>query len=546
VKDSDLRLIQKMSFVLSIDQGTSSSRCILFDKSSHQVAVHQLDHEQITPGQGQVEHDAEEIWRNVHTCINEVMKKSNLRVSDINSVGITNQRETTIAWNRKTGKPYHNAIVWSDTRTAPICDTISKGNIDLLRLRTGLPIAPYFSASKIVWLFENVPGLREDCERGEACVGTMDSFLIYKLTNGTRHVTDPTNASRTLCMNIDTLQWDDYCLEKFNIPRECMPKIQPFTSGEFGRVSNPTCACIDNVLIGSVLGDQQAALFGQTCFGAGEAKNTYGTGAFLLMNTGTEAKQSKKGLLTTVAYKNGPDAPPVYALEGSVASCGSLIQWLRDKLQIISSVEESETLARQAKDNGGMYFVPAFAGLHAPYWDATARGCMVGMTAFNEKMHVTRAALEAAAFQTEEVLRAMRTDSGIDFKSLKVDGGMTKNELLMQFQSDVLNVPLYCPTNPETTALGAAFAAGLAGGLWKDEDELKQTWAVSRTFEPEMDEKKRESLLREWQKAVQKSRGWTTDDDKSGLVQGFTTPFQLIGFGLLFGVVLQRSILSKW
>jgi glycerol kinase len=538
-----------MAYVLSIDQGTSSSRCIIFDKQSQQVAAHQLEHKQYFPAQGQVEHDPEEIWSNVRTCINEVMQKAQLKASDINSVGITNQRETTIAWNRKTGKPYYNAIVWNDTRTVPICNAIANGNIDLLRACTGLPIAPYFSASKLIWLFENVPGLREDAESGAAAVGTVDSYLIFKLTNGSVHKTDLTNASRTLCMNIDSLQWDNYCLDKLGIPKRCLAEIAPFTSGEFGHVSAPECACIDGVLIGGVLGDQQAALFGQTCFDPGEAKNTYGTGAFLLMNTGTQAKQSRTGLLTTVAYKNGKNSPAVYALEGSVAYCGSLIQWLRDNLQIISSIPESEELARAVDDSGGMYFVPAFAGLHAPYWDSTARGCMVGMTAFNTKAHVARAALEAPAFQTEEVLRAMRTDSNIELKSLKVDGGMTKNELVMQFQSDLLNVPLYCPTNAETTALGAAFAAGLAGGLWKDEEELKTTWAVAKTFSPSMSAEKRRSLLKQWQKAVQRSRAWDVDTDSdslfSSVVAGFSQPFKILGFGVLFGMVLHRSFLAK-
>ena len=471
------------------------------------------------------------------------MKKSKLSKTDINSVGITNQRETTVAWDRKTGEPLHNAIVWNDTRTASICTEIAKGDIDRLRSRTGLPIAPYFSGSKLAWLLRHVEGLRDRCEKGEVCFGTVDSFLIWHLTGGMRHVTDLTNASRTLLMNIESLAWDEHCIKTFDVPRTCLPEIMPFTSGEFGHISATAgLGVLDGVLIGGVLGDQQAALFGQTCFGKGEAKNTYGTGAFLLMNTGTACKHSKTGLLTTIAYKNGADSSPVYALEGSVAYCGSLIQWLRDNLQIISTIPEVEKLAREVEDSGGMYFVPAFAGLHAPYWDQTARGCMVGMTAFNTKQHVARAALEAPAFQTEEVLRAMRTDSGIALTSLKVDGGMTKNELVMQFQTDLLDVELLCPSNPETTALGAAFAAGLAGRLWSNEDELKATWHASRVYVPKMDAEHRSGLLANWQKAVSKSRGWDTSGDKKPWWAQPSKMIQALTFGVVFGTIVGRAL----
>ena len=507
-------------YVLSIDQGTSSTRAIIFDKNGRKIASHQLEHQQYYPQEGYVEHDPLEIFDNVLKCIKSVIKESKLTSKDIKSIGITNQRETTVVWNKNTGKPYYNAIVWNDLRTTELCNNIINENgIDVLRPIVGLPISPYFSGTKLLWLLNNVKNLKEEANNGNALFGTIDCYLIWKLTNGKSHVTDLTNPSRTLLMNINTLKYDDKCLKILGnniIPKSMLPEIKQFTSGEFGYVSNNVIAELKDVLIGGVLGDQQAALFGQTCFDIGEAKNTYGTGAFLLMNTGKKPMKSNNGLLTTMAYKLSENDDAIYALEGSVAYCGSLMQWLRDNMNLYNDVIETENIAKSVNDNGGVYFVPAFAGLHAPYWDSSARGLIVGMTAYNNKAHIVRAALEAAAYQVSEVLLAMNHDSNVILKSLKVDGGMTKNSLVMQFQSDLLNVPILCPANAETTALGAAFAAGLAKKcVWKSLDEIKQTWNPSAQWTPNMEDETRKHYLKMWKKAVSRSRKWNHDNDNN-------------------------------
>lgn len=505
------------SFVLSIDQGTSSSRAILFSKDGSVASMHQLEHQQFYPCPGWVEHDAEEIWRSVKECVERATEKAKASAKNIAAIGITNQRETTVVWNKHSGKPYNNAIVWNDTRTRSICDRLSKiGGQDRFRSKTGLPLATYFSFSKLIYLLETVPCLLEDALRGDALFGTIDTFLIWKLTGGKVHATDVTNASRTLLMNLSTLEWDDEILAAFKIPLRMLPAI--FSSSEvFGLVATSSPSnnygidAVAGVPIGGVLGDQQAALFGQTCLRVGDAKCTYGTGAFLLMNTGKNIVHSDSGLLTTVAYKLGKDSPPIYALEGSVAYSGSLIQWLRDNIQIISSAQASEEIAREVEDNGGVYFVPAFAGLYAPYWRGDARGCICGLTAFNTKHHIVRAALEAAAFQVAEVLEAMKMDSAVDILTLKVDGGMTKNNLLMQFQSDIIGAPLAAPSVVETTALGAAFAAGLAVGFWKETD-FQRIWMMGNEWRPAMPLAERQDRMRMWHKALARSLLWVEKD----------------------------------
>ncbi|SOD88233.1 glycerol kinase GlpK [Spirosoma fluviale] len=496
------------SYIAAIDQGTTSTRCIVFDRQGKIVSLAQKEHKQIYPQPGWVEHDPEEIWRNTLEVIALARIKGKLSVQDIKAVGITNQRETTVVWNRRTGKPYYNAIVWQDMRTADLVLEFSANGHgqDRFRAKTGLPLATYFSGLKLKWLLDHVPGLREDAERGDAIFGNMDTFVVWNLTGGTDgglHLTDVTNASRTQLMNLHTLDWDDSLLSDFTVPRVMLPQIRP-SSEVYGTVSSEV---LPGVPVAGILGDQQAALVGQTCYEPGQAKNTYGTGCFLLMNTGTELRTSTCGLLTTVAYQF-QNEPVHYALEGSVAITGALVQWLRDNLGMIKKSTDIETLARTVEDNGGAYFVPAFSGLYAPHWKADARGVIAGLTRFVTKGHIARAVLEATAYQTVDVVRAMEQDAGVSLKSLRVDGGMVVNSLLMQFQSDVLNGPVICPRMTETTALGAAYAAGLAVGYWQNLDDLRQNWGVAKTYEPNMDDAKRTKLMRGWQKAIERSFGW--------------------------------------
>ncbi|ADB41897.1 glycerol kinase GlpK [Spirosoma linguale] len=496
------------SYIAAIDQGTTSTRCIVFDRQGKIVSVAQKEHKQIYPQPGWVEHDPEEIWRNTLEVIALARIKGKLSVQDIKAVGITNQRETTVVWNRRTGKPYYNAIVWQDMRTADLVLEFSANGLgqDRFREKTGLPLATYFSGLKLKWLLDHVPGLREDAERGDAVFGNMDTFVVWNLTggvNGGLHLTDVTNASRTQLMNLHTLNWDDSLLSDFTVPRAMLPQIRP-SSEVYGTVSSEV---LPGVPVAGILGDQQAALVGQTCYEPGQAKNTYGTGCFLLMNTGTELRKSTCGLLTTVAYQF-QNEPVHYALEGSVAITGALVQWLRDNLGIIKKSTDIETLARTVEDNGGAYFVPAFSGLYAPHWKADARGVIAGLTRFVNKGHIARAVLEATAYQTVDVVRAMEQDAGVSLKSLRVDGGMVVNSLLMQFQSDVLNGPVICPRMTETTALGAAYAAGLAVGYWQNLDDLRQNWGIAKTYEPNMDDAQRTKLMRGWQKAIERSFGW--------------------------------------
>ena len=493
-------------YIAAIDQGTTSTRCILFDHGGNIVSMDQAEHRQIYPQPGWVEHDALEIWARVEGVIACALEKAGLTTKDIAAVGITNQRETTVVWDRATGKPVYNAIVWQDTRTDEICHELTKeGGQDRLRLKTGLPLATYFSGPKIKWILDNVPGVREKAEAGELLFGTMDTWVIWNLTG--KHVTDVTNASRTLLMNLETLDWDEEILALLDIPPAILPKI--YSSSEvYGEVF-PTRweDGLQGVPVAGDLGDQHAALFGQTCFSAGEAKNTYGTGCFMLMNTGEKPVLSKSGLLTTLGYKIG-ESPAVYALEGSIAVTGALVQWLRDNLGMIQKSSDVEALARSVEDAGGIYFVPAFSGLFAPYWRSDARGVIVGLTRYANKGHIARAALEATAYQTREVMDAMEKDSGVKLTALKVDGGMVFNELLMQFEADILDVPVIRPRVSETTALGAAYAAGLAVGFWKDYDELRANWGKDKEWRPSMPAKKRDALYAGWKKAVTRTFDW--------------------------------------
>jgi glycerol kinase len=495
------------SYIGAIDQGTTSSRFIMFDRSGRIVSSAQIEHEQIYPQPGWVEHDPEEIWRNTQGVITEAMEARGLRPEDLAAIGITNQRETTVVWHRKRGKPIYNAIVWQDTRVAPaVAEFSAHGGQGRYRDRTGLPLAAYFSGLKICWILENVAGARAQAEAGDLLFGNIDTFLIWHLTGGVHggvHVTDVTNASRTQLMNINTLQWDREILKDFDIPIGMLPKIVS-SSEVYGPAQ---LASIAGVAIAGDLGDQQAALVGQACFTPGEAKNTYGTGCFMLMNTGEKAVLSNFGLLTTLAYKFGTK-PACYALEGSIAITGALVQWLRDNLGLIEKSSDIEALARMVSDNGGVYFVPAFSGLYAPYWKDDARGVIAGLTRFVNKGHIARAVLEATAFQVREVFDAMVKDSGITLDVLRVDGGMVMNDLLMQFQADMLAKPVVRPMVKETTALGAAYAAGLAVGFFKDTDELVANWAVDRRWEPTMDERSRERLYHFWNKAVTRSFEW--------------------------------------
>lgn len=487
-------------YIGAIDQGTTSSRFIVFDKDGNIVTVDQREHEQITPKAGWVEHDPKEVWTRTREVIGGALANSKLEAGDIAAVGITNQRETTVVWDRKTGEPVYNAIVWQDTRTDKIVREL--GEADQLRQATGLPLSTYFSGPKIKWILDNVDGARERAENGDLAFGTMDSWVIWNLTGGEQHVTDVTNASRTLLMDLKTLDWHEPSLELMGIPRSMLPEIKS-SSEVYGEVKG---TAIGGTPIAGILGDQQAALFGQTCFDRGDAKNTYGTGSFLLVNTGEEIVHTEK-LLTTAGYKLG-DGKVTYALEGSIAVTGALIQWLRDRLKIIDSAPEVQDLAKTVDDNGGVYFVPAFSGLFAPYWRDDARGVIVGLTAYANRGHIARAALEAAAWQSREVVDAANDVADVPFTDLRVDGGMTGNDLLMQFQADVLGVPVIRPKVTETTALGAAYAAGLATGFWASQDELRERWAEDKRWEPQMDEEQREQEYARWKKAVQRTLDW--------------------------------------
>ena len=499
-------------YVIAIDQGTTSSRAIIFDKAGSVISIGQLEHEQIFPRAGWVEHDPMEIWDNTREVIGQALSKANLTRHDIEAVGITNQRETAVVWDRNTGLPIYNAIVWQDTRTQPIVDRLAAdGGVERFKAKVGLPLATYFSGTKIVWILENVEGAREKAEAGDLMFGTTDSWVLWNLTGGLEggvHATDVTNASRTMFMDLATLQWDDEILAAFGVPKSMLPEIRS-SSEVYGLVNEHSL--LREVPIAGILGDQQAATFGQAAFDQGEAKNTYGTGNFLIFNTGTEIVHSKNGLLTTLGYKLG-DAAPHYALEGSIAVTGALVQWLRDNLGMISTSAEIETLAQTVDDNGGAYFVPAFSGLFAPYWRADARGALVGLTRFVNKGHIARAALEATAFQTREVLDAVNADSGVPLTELKVDGGMISNNTLMQFQADIIGVPVVRPVVAETTALGAAYAAGLAVGFWSDLDELRANWQEDSRWTPQMGEPERNRQLRNWKKAVTKTFGWVDED----------------------------------
>lgn len=494
-------------YVGALDQGTTSTRFMIFDRKGDAVAHHQVEHQQIYPKPGWVEHDPLEIWSSTEEAIRVAMDKGGIDANELAAIGITNQRETTLVWDRTTGKPYANGIVWQDTRTDGICKELSRhAGPDRFRDVTGLPISTYFSGPKLLWLLENLPGLRAAADRGDAVFGNVDTWLIWKLTGGA-HVTDVTNASRTMLMDIRDCNWDDALLKAFTIPTQMLPDIRPSSDSNFYGMTLPDGPVKGRVPLCGDLGDQQAALYGQTCFSPGEAKNTYGTGCFMLINTGSKMVPSSHGLLTTVAYKIG-ESPTAYALEGSIAVTGALVQWLRDNLGLIATSNDIESLAGSVPDSGGIYFVPAFSGLFAPYWRSDARGAVVGLTRFIEKGHIARAALEATAFQTRDVLEAMREESAVELKALKVDGGMVVNELLMQFQADILNVPVVRPKVNETTALGAAYAAGLAVGFWRDEEELRTHWRADRQWEPQMDETTRRSLCQGWSKAIEKSLGW--------------------------------------
>ena len=494
-------------YVIAIDQGTSSSRCIVFNHTGSIEAVDQMEHTQIYPQPGWVEHDGLEIWNSVLYVIRGALNKANISLSEVAAIGITNQRETTLIWDRITGKPIANAVVWQDTRTSSLINELSKeGGLDRFREKVGLPLSTYFSGPKIRWLLDHTPGAQARAEAGELLFGTMDSWLIWNLTGGAQggqHFTDVSNASRTMLMNLETLDWDADMLQLLNIPAAMLPEIKS-SSEVYAQCVLPELKWVP---IAGVLGDQQAALFGQTCYEPGEAKNTYGTGCFMLMNTGTQPIQSRHGLLTTLGYRIG-DQPAVYALEGSVAIAGALVQWLRDNLKLIAQSSEIEMLAKSVEDSGGIYIVPAFSGLFAPYWKSDARGVIVGLTRFINSGHLARAALEATAYQTRDVIEAMNLDCGVELKSLKVDGGMVVNQTLMQFQADILGVEVIRPQVAETTALGAAYAAGLAVGFWSDLSELKANWAVGQGWNPQMQAEKREKLYHGWKKAVTRTFDW--------------------------------------
>ncbi|RKN38196.1 glycerol kinase GlpK [Streptomyces hoynatensis] len=498
-------------YIAAIDQGTTSSRCIVFDHDGRVVSVDQKEHEQIFPKPGWVEHDALEIWANVQEVVAGALEKAKITKDQVKAIGITNQRETTLLWDKNTGVPVHHAIVWQDTRTDALCRMLGRNvGQDRFRRQTGLPLSSYFAGPKIRWLLDNVEGLRERAERGELLFGTMDSWVIWNLTggvNGGVHVTDVTNASRTMLMNLRTLAWDESILASMEVPAAVLPEIRS-SSEIYGTAKG---GVLDGVPVASALGDQQAALFGQTCYSVGEGKSTYGTGTFLLMNTGTEAINSYAGLVTTVGYRIG-DQQPVFALEGSIAVTGALVQWMRDQMGLIKSAAEIETLALSVEDNGGAYFVPAFSGLFAPYWRADARGVIAGLTRYVTKAHLARAVLEATAWQTREIVDAMKKDSGMELTTLKVDGGMTSNNLLMQSISDFLDVPVVRPMVSETTCLGAAYAAGLAVGFWSDVEDLRRNWRRAAEWTPDMDPAERDKEYQFWLKAVQRTMGWLGEE----------------------------------
>jgi glycerol kinase len=493
-------------YVAAVDQGTTSTRFIVFDSRGNTVAVDQKEHRQIYPRPGWVEHDPLEIWERTKEVIQGALSRFGIAREDLSALGVTNQRETTLVWNRRTGQPYYNAIVWQDTRTDTIINGFAReGGLDRFRPVTGLPLATYFSGPKVRWILENVPGVREDAERGDAVFGTIDTWLIWNLTGGVRggkFITDVTNASRTMLMNIETLEWDDSMIAVMGIPRAMLPEIRSCSE-----IYGYATGLLEGIPIAGDLGDQQAAVFGQACFETGEAKNTYGTGCFMLLNTGTQPVPSKCGLLTTPGYKIGSQ-PAVYCLEGSIAIAGALVQWLRDNLGIIEKSTDIEPLARTVDDNGGIYFVPAFSGLFAPYWRSDARGVIVGMTRYINRGHIARAVLEATAYQTREVLEAMEEDSGIKLHTLKVDGGMVANELLMQFQSDLLGVPVVRPKVSETTSLGAAYAAGLALGFWNDFESLRANWQKGKEWQPTEERETSDRLFAQWKKAVTRTFEW--------------------------------------
>jgi glycerol kinase len=494
-------------YAAALDQGTTSSRAMVFNHEGRVVSVAQKEHEQIYPKPGWVEHDAKEIWARCQEVLDEALSEAGASADDIAALGITNQRETALVWDRNTGEPVHNALVWQDTRTDKIVDELSAdGGQDRFREKVGLPLATYFSGPKIRWILDNVDGARAKAEAGDLVFGNMDTWLIWNLTGGTDgglHITDVTNASRTMLMDLQTLSWDEEIASTMGVPMSMLPEIHG-SSEVYGEVKS---GGFTGVKIAGDLGDQQAATFGQTCFSPGEAKNTYGTGNFMLINTGTEAVQSKSGLLTTVGYKIG-DNDAVYCLEGSIAITGALVQWLRDNLKLIKAAPEVEDLAKSVEDNGGLYIVPAFSGLFAPYWKSNARGVFAGLTRYVNAGHIARATLEATAFQTREVVDAMATDSGVNLESLKVDGGMVANDLLMQFQADLLGVPVYRPVVAETTALGAAYAAGLATGFWNSEEDLRENWAEDKRWEPKMDAEKRDEYYKYWKRAVTRTFDW--------------------------------------
>lgn len=495
-------------FVVAIDQGTTSTRSILFDKRGNSIESDQKEHEQIYPKPGWVEHDPLEIWQRTQEVVSNTIQKAGITADEVSAIGITNQRETTIVWDKNSGQPIHNAVVWQDTRTDRIIQELGRdGGQNRFQASTGLPLSTYFSGPKIRWILDHVDGAQERAEAGDLYFGNIDTWLIWNLTGGVDggiHVTDVTNAGRTMLMNLETLKWDDEILQTLNIPKAMLPEIRSSS-----QVYGEDRIILKGTPVAGDLGDQHAALFGQTCFTPGEAKNTYGTGCFMLINTGNQIYESKNGLLTTVGYQIG-DQDAVYALEGSIAITGALVQWLRDNLGIIESSSEVEDLARSVDDHGGIYFVPAFSGLFAPYWRSDARGAIVGMTRYINKGHIARAALEATAFQTKEVLDAMEEDSGVNLQSLKVDGGMVFNELLMQFQADILGKSVVRPQITETTALGAAYAAGLAVGFWRDQNELLENWKVDKTWNPDMDPEIRKNRYAEWKKAVTRTFDWVS------------------------------------
>ena len=494
-----------------MDQGTTSTRFMVFGHEGKVVSVHRLEHQQIYPRAGWVEHNPMEIWEHTQHVIKATLEKNSIAPKDIAAIGVTNQRETTIVWDKNTGKPYSNAIVWQCTRTKDICDTLAKdGGQNRFHPKVGLPLTTYFSGPKIKWVLDNVPGARTAAEKGDAIFGNIDTWEIWWLTGGPRggvHVTDVTNASRTMLMNLKTLEWDQEILDILGIPHQMLPEIRPSSDSKIYGYTLQDGPLGASIPVCGDLGDQQAALVGQTCYNLGEGKNTYGTGCFMLLNTGTKPVLSKSGLLTTVGYKIDAE-PAVYCLEGSIAISGALIQWLRDNLKFFEKSSEVEALAKTVKDNGGIYFVPAFSGLFAPYWKSDARGVIVGLTRYINKGHIARAALEATAYQTREVLDAMEKDSGVKLATLKVDGGMVYNDLLMQFQADILGMPVVRPRVAETTSLGAAYAAGLAVGFWDNLEDLRQNWGVDKIWEPKMDAKTRKKLYNGWLKAVERTFNW--------------------------------------